>query len=183
MGSNKEYVEPCINVIIESKAPVASNEEFTKVSQAFKRQSDEGSRGCYDQCKLGQPCKGGQSYEKFYLFCVILLLISYFALKIIVAVYSSLIESPYLVVIYDDYQFPMVTKEYGIEFYVKSSYKFDQKYPVGTQSRADIEDRIIKDYFEFASSCCDYEQEWHRQCPDIPTPVCDKLQQLRKHQT
>ncbi|GKA91978.1 hypothetical protein Tco_0813903 [Tanacetum coccineum] len=85
--------------------------------------------------------------------------------------------------IYDDYQFPMVTKEYEIEFYAKSSYKFDQKYPVGTQTRADIEDRIIKDYFEFASSCCDYEQEWHRQRPDIPTPVCDKLQQLRKHQT
>ncbi|GJZ79180.1 hypothetical protein Tco_0644017 [Tanacetum coccineum] len=68
-----------------------------------------------------------------------------------------------------------VEVEYEIEFYVKSSYKFDQKYLVGTHSRADIEDRIIKDYFEFALSCCDYEQEWHRQRPDIPTLVCDKL--------
>lgn len=45
-----------------------------------------------------------------------------------------------------NYQLPMMTKEHGIEFYVKSLIQFDWKYPLGTPARADIEKAIINDY-------------------------------------
>ncbi|PWA91213.1 chaperone protein dnaJ 49 [Artemisia annua] len=57
------------------------------------------------------------------------------------------------------HQVAMKTKEHGIEFYMKSD-EFDQKFPVGTRARADMEDYI-------------YESSWHIQRPNFPTPSCD----------
>ena len=34
-----------------------------------------------------------------------------------------------------DYELPMMTEEYGIEFYVKSLDEFEKEYPVGTHAR------------------------------------------------
>ncbi|GJU57823.1 ribonuclease H-like domain-containing protein [Tanacetum coccineum] len=46
----------------------------------------------------------------------------------------------------DDNEIPMMTEEHGIKFYVKSSNEFDDKYPLETLARADIENTIISDY-------------------------------------
>ena len=72
-----------------------------------------------------------------------------------------------------DHQVAMKTKEHGIEFYVKSSYEFDQKFPVGTRARAEMEGYIIKDYLLTVRGHCLYESFWHIQRRDFPTPFCD----------
>nr|GEX11788.1 chaperone protein DnaJ 49 [Tanacetum cinerariifolium] len=53
--------------------------------------------------------------------------------------YSSPVH-PYFLEVdnFYDYKSPMITKEYGIEFYVRSSAEFDEKYHVGTNVRTDI---------------------------------------------
>lgn len=78
-----------------------------------------------------------------------------------------------------DYLFPVVIKEYGIEFYVKySSHVFNQNYPLGTPERADIENTIITDYTHLVQEYCAYELRR----PDFETPLCDKFRSLGKHQ-
>nr|GFA92285.1 peptidyl-prolyl cis-trans isomerase [Tanacetum cinerariifolium] len=48
--------------------------------------------------------------------------------------------------LYNDYKMPMMTDKYGIEFYVRSSSTFDDRYHSGTRAHAVIEDNIIKYY-------------------------------------
>lgn len=75
------------------------------------------------------------------------------------------------------YQFSKTTNEYGVEFYVKSS-EFDQKYPVGTSARGNIEKSVIRDYKNTLWRYCNMEQQrrsWNR---NLPTPHCDKLRSL-----
>ncbi|KAI7746543.1 hypothetical protein M8C21_004685 [Ambrosia artemisiifolia] len=120
--------------------------------------SDRGGRLCFICC-----C--------FVLFCSsIILLVGYD--------YYTNTHYPYSVVVDDSYPFPLTTKKFGIEFYVKSRDKFDRKYAVGTSKRSKIEDKIIEDYLYYANNCCQDEQEWHQVRPDFPTPTCDKLQSL-----
>lgn len=60
----------------------------------------------------------------------------------------------------------MMTKEYGIEFYVYSVDEFNDKYPVGTHARADIENTFITEY---KHTYCGYE---------YPNPLCGKLESM-----
>lgn len=55
-------------------------------------------------------------------------------------------SSYYLIQRIDDYQFPMMIKEYEVKFYVKSYDIFDEKSHTGKPERADIENTIIIDY-------------------------------------
>ena len=80
--------------------------------------------------------------------------------------------------IYCDYEYKLTTKEHGIEFYVKSPEKFDKTCPVGTPARARVENRIIKNYKDFAQRECDNEEKVNLKRPDFPTPICDKLKTL-----
>ncbi|XP_071730861.1 chaperone protein dnaJ 49-like [Rutidosis leptorrhynchoides] len=75
------------------------------------------------------------------------------------------------------YQFSQVTKEYGVEFYVKSP-DFDQKYPVGTPSRSNIESNVIKDYKNMLWRYCHVELQRRSWSRNVPTPHCDKLESL-----
>ncbi|KAK9059150.1 hypothetical protein SSX86_021770 [Deinandra increscens subsp. villosa] len=73
------------------------------------------------------------------------------------------------------YQFSKMTKEYGVEFYVKSS-DFDQKYPLGTPARGDIENSVIRDYKNMLRRYCHVEIQRRSWSRNLPTPHCDKLE-------
>ncbi|KAK1418982.1 hypothetical protein QVD17_28136 [Tagetes erecta] len=75
------------------------------------------------------------------------------------------------------YQFSKMTKEYGVEFYVKSS-DFDQKYPVGTPARDKIENSVIQDYKNMLWRYCHVELQRRSWSRNLPTPHCDKLESL-----
>ncbi|PWA99239.1 hypothetical protein CTI12_AA010690 [Artemisia annua] len=81
-----------------------------------------------------------------------------------------------------DDELPKMTTEYRIEFYVESSNEFDEKYPLGSRARADIENTITKDYICMLRHDCYYEQRRRSQRRDFPTPQCDKLQSLGMHE-
>ncbi|KAF5190732.1 chaperone protein dnaJ [Thalictrum thalictroides] len=73
------------------------------------------------------------------------------------------------------YQHLKFTEKYGVEFYVKSP-DFDEKYPIGSHSRENIEDHVVKDYKNMLGRYCHVElqrRQWNR---NYPTPHCDKLQ-------
>ncbi|XP_010259563.1 PREDICTED: chaperone protein dnaJ 49 [Nelumbo nucifera] len=75
------------------------------------------------------------------------------------------------------YQFPKITEKHGIEFYVKSS-DFDQQFPPGSPSRANIEDHVVRDYKHLLGRYCHIElqrRQWNR---NYPMPNCDKLKNL-----
>lgn len=75
------------------------------------------------------------------------------------------------------YQFGKMTEEYGVEFYVKSSV-FDQKYPVGSPARGNIENSVIRDYKNMLWRYCNVEMQRRTWSRNLPTPHCDKLQSL-----
>ncbi|KAJ0609706.1 putative DnaJ domain, Chaperone J-domain superfamily [Helianthus annuus] len=75
------------------------------------------------------------------------------------------------------YQFSKMTKEYGVEFYVKSS-DFDQKYPLGSPARVNIENSVFKDYKNMLWRYCHVEMQRRSWSRNLPTPHCDKLESL-----
>nr|XP_043630618.1 chaperone protein dnaJ 49 [Erigeron canadensis] len=75
------------------------------------------------------------------------------------------------------YQFSQTTKEYGVDFFVRSS-EFDQKYPVGTPARSNIENNVIKDYKNMLWRYCHVELQRRSWSRNLPTPHCDKLESL-----
>ncbi|KAL8255868.1 hypothetical protein R6Q59_030935 [Mikania micrantha] len=75
------------------------------------------------------------------------------------------------------YQFSKMTKEYGVEFYVRSS-DFDQKYPHGTPARSDIENSVIRDYKNMLRRYCHVEMQRRSWSRNLPTPHCDRLESL-----
>ncbi|PWA50126.1 chaperone protein dnaJ 49 [Artemisia annua] len=74
------------------------------------------------------------------------------------------------------YKIPLKTKEYGIQFYVKSG--FDHKYPVGSSQRAELENNVITEYIEIERHECSLDLWWHSQDPTLTTPDCDKLKRM-----
>ncbi|XP_058076268.1 chaperone protein dnaJ 49 [Magnolia sinica] len=72
------------------------------------------------------------------------------------------------------YQIPKVTDKYGVEFYVKSS-DFDQQFPEGSPSRANLEYHIVRDYKSMLGRYCHMEMQRRQWSRNYPTPHCDKL--------
>ncbi|PIA44390.1 hypothetical protein AQUCO_01700173v1 [Aquilegia coerulea] len=73
------------------------------------------------------------------------------------------------------YQHLKFTEKYGVEFYVKSP-DFDEKYPIESPSRANLEEHVVRDYKNMLGRYCHVElqrRQWNR---NYPTPHCDKLQ-------
>nr|GEX95011.1 hypothetical protein [Tanacetum cinerariifolium] len=89
--------------------------------------------------------------------------------------YSSPVH-PYFLEVdnFYDYKLPMMTKEYGIEFYVRSSAEFDEKYHVGTNARTDIENKVIDDYIALVQKCCSDEIRWNLKRREFPTLIADE---------
>ncbi|CAO2821998.1 unnamed protein product [Amaranthus hypochondriacus] len=73
------------------------------------------------------------------------------------------------------YQFPRVTEEYGVEFYVKSP-DFDRSYPIGSAARENLEENVIQDYKNLLGRYCHVELQRRQWSRNLPTPHCDKLQ-------
>ncbi|XP_052206458.1 chaperone protein dnaJ 49 [Diospyros lotus] len=69
------------------------------------------------------------------------------------------------------YQFPKITEKHGVDFFVKSP-EFDLNFPLGSPSRANIENSVIRDYGRY----CHIELQRRRWRSNLPTPHCDKLQ-------
>ncbi|GKF16426.1 chaperone protein DnaJ 49, partial [Tanacetum coccineum] len=92
------------------------------------------------------------------------------------------LKAPYSMEMYHEYPLPKMTTEYRIEFYVDSLNEFDEKYPLGSRARADIESTITKDYICMLRRDCRYEQQRRSRRRDFPTPQCDRLQSLGMHE-
>ncbi|XP_077218222.1 dnaJ heat shock amino-terminal domain protein (DUF1977) [Tasmannia lanceolata] len=75
------------------------------------------------------------------------------------------------------YQIPKVTEKHGVEFYVKSS-DFDQQFPQGSPSRANLEFNVMKEYKGVLGRYCHMELQRRHWMRNYPTPHCDKLQNL-----
>ncbi|XP_010524716.1 PREDICTED: chaperone protein dnaJ 49 isoform X2 [Tarenaya hassleriana] len=73
------------------------------------------------------------------------------------------------------YQIPKTTQNHGIDFYVRSS-AFDEKFPLGSSARFNIEDSVIKDYRNFLFHSCRVELQKRRWNKKLPTPHCNELQ-------
>lgn len=75
------------------------------------------------------------------------------------------------------YEFAKTTEKYGVDYYVKSA-QFDQKFPVGSSGRANIENSVIKDYKNMLGRYCHIELQRRQWSRNMPTPHCDKLQKF-----
>ncbi|GAV74920.1 DnaJ domain-containing protein/DUF1977 domain-containing protein [Cephalotus follicularis] len=75
------------------------------------------------------------------------------------------------------YQILKTTENAGVEFFVKSA-AFDEKFPLGSPSRANIEDNVLKDYKNLLWRYCHVELQKRHWNKNLPTPHCVKLQNL-----
>ncbi|GAA0186392.1 hypothetical protein LIER_33680 [Lithospermum erythrorhizon] len=96
-------------------------------------------------------------------------------LLIIVLAYLPFSEPEYSLQKNYSYQFRRMTDKHGVEFFVKSP-EFDQKYPIGTPARNNIENNVIKDYKSLLGRYCHVELQRRQWSRNLPTPHCDKLQ-------
>ncbi|GJV98422.1 chaperone protein DnaJ 49 [Tanacetum coccineum] len=149
----KAYNKISLMVHPDKNKACGSEEAFNKVNKAYRCLIDECSRKCYDTRRA-----------------------------VCLAIGLKKLKAPYLMRMYNEYQLPKMTTEYRIEFYVESVNEFDEKYPLGSRARADIENTITKDYMHMLRRDCYYEQRRRSLRRDFPTPQCDKLQSLGMHE-
>ncbi|KAM4126875.1 hypothetical protein ACJW30_02G046900 [Castanea mollissima] len=72
------------------------------------------------------------------------------------------------------YQIPKMTEKHEVEFFVKSL-AFENKYPLGSPARDNIEDNVIRDYKNMLGRYCHMELQRHHWNRNLPIPHCDKL--------
>ena len=118
----------------------------------------------------------------FIRYGIAIVLLVLLAMFLVLSIGYKVLVPSYSITMHKDYELPMMTEEYGIEFYVKSLDEFEKEYPVGTHARARIEDRIMKEYIKYALDHCAYEKKYHLLRRDFPTPICDKLQTMGIHE-
>lgn len=172
----KAYKKISLMVHPNKKKVYRSEEAFKKVNKAYRCLIDEGSRKCYD-ARRGREHEHNKS---IYLLCIIVTLI--IVGRVCLDIARMKLKAPYSMEMHNEYQLPKMTTEYRIEFYVESSNEFDEKYPLGSHARADIENTITKDYIRMLRHDCHYEQQRRSRRRDFPTPQCDKLQSLGMHE-
>lgn len=73
------------------------------------------------------------------------------------------------------YQVPKTTENMEISFYVRSSAAFDEKYPLGSSARANLDASVIKEYRSFLFQSCRIEIQRRRWNKKMPTPHCNEL--------
>ncbi|CAM8975070.1 unnamed protein product [Rhodiola kirilowii] len=76
-----------------------------------------------------------------------------------------------------NYQIPVTTEKYGVEYFVKSP-AFGENFPIGSLARENIEDQVIKDYKHMLGRYCHIELQRRQWSRNLPTPHCDKLRNL-----
>lgn len=75
------------------------------------------------------------------------------------------------------YIIPMATEKHGVEFFVKSS-DFDERYPLGSRARSEIESSVIRDYKSMVWRYCHVELQRRKWNKNLPTPHCEKMNNL-----
>ncbi|KAJ7571363.1 hypothetical protein O6H91_01G160900 [Diphasiastrum complanatum] len=77
------------------------------------------------------------------------------------------------------YQHEKVTKDHGVNYYVKST-SYDRDYPSGSQARWNIEAQIEREYKEILLSNCRIELNMRRWGQITETPNCNKFEQFQR---
>lgn len=96
-------------------------------------------------------------------------------LVIFLFAYLPFFEPDYSLQKADSYKIPKVIEKYGVEYYVKSS-DFDQQFPPGSTSRANLEYQVAREYRHVLVRYCHLEMQRRRWGRSDPMPHCDKLQ-------
>ncbi|PWA86154.1 hypothetical protein CTI12_AA143670 [Artemisia annua] len=158
-----------------NKAP-GSEEAFKKVEEAYECLSHMGKylrHKFLHRLAPGAPSACESILALFLFYSIILYFVSPWLTNIPSPSYLLEVDNHY------NYSSPIMTKEYGINFYVKSLVEFDEKYLVGTSARAAIENKVINDYIKKVQEFCNDELRWHSKRREFPTPACDMLQTFR----
>nr|GFB14341.1 hypothetical protein [Tanacetum cinerariifolium] len=108
---------------------LGSDEAIKKIKQAYKCLADHDLRTCYDK-------KRKEENDHFDSCCMDISL--YLAAFGLIAAYYNFQGFPYSLKMYHGYKVPMMTSEYGVEFYIRSATYFDMLYLFGTRARLDI---------------------------------------------
>ncbi|KAF3456236.1 hypothetical protein FNV43_RR00886 [Rhamnella rubrinervis] len=122
---------------------------------------------------------GGQQREEFHgggLNLMLVLQILPFLIILLLA-YLPFSEPDYSLNKNYSYQIPKTTEKHGVEFYVKSL-AFDDRYPLGSPARANIENGVINDYKTTLLRYCQIERQRRQWSKNLPTPHCNRLHDL-----
>ncbi|CAH2044674.1 unnamed protein product [Thlaspi arvense] len=106
--------------------------------------------------------------------CLTIIQIIPFLLLLVLA-YLPFYEPDYSLHKNQSYQIPKTTENMKISFYVRSSSAFDEKFPLGSSARGNLEGNVIKDYRNFLFQSCRIELQKRRWNKKLPTPHCNEL--------
>lgn len=107
--------------------------------------------------------------------CLTIIQILPFFLLLLLA-YLPFSEPDYSLHKNQSYQIPKMTENMEISFYVRSLSAFDEKFPLGSSARANLEGNVIKEYKHFLFQSCRIELQKRRWNKKMPTPHCNELQ-------
>lgn len=106
--------------------------------------------------------------------CLTIIQILPFLLLLLLA-YLPFSEPDYSLHKSQSYQVPKTTENMEISFYVRSSSAFDEKFPLGSSARANLDASVIKEYKSFLFQSCRIELQRRRWNKKMPTPHCNEL--------
>ncbi|CAH8278970.1 unnamed protein product [Arabidopsis lyrata] len=125
------------------------------------------SRQARNQFREEEPNVAGPS-------CLTIIQILPFFLLLLLA-YLPFSEPDYSLHKNQSYQILKMTQNMEISFYVRSASAFDEKFPLGSSARANLEGNVIKEYRHFLFQSCRIELQKRRWNKKIPTPHCNEL--------
>ncbi|XP_010442370.1 PREDICTED: chaperone protein dnaJ 49-like [Camelina sativa] len=126
------------------------------------------TRQARNQPRQEEPSLAGPS-------CLTIIQILPFFLLLLLA-YLPFSEPEYSLHKSTSYQIPKTTQNMEISFFVRSSSAFDEKFPLGSSARANLEGNVIKECKHFLFQSCRMELQKRRWNKKIPTPHCIELQ-------
>ncbi|CAN8265555.1 unnamed protein product [Cochlearia groenlandica] len=144
------------------RAFFGQQQEMFRTSQAYR------TRQARSQPREEEPGVSGPS-------CLMIIQILPFFLLLLLA-YLPFSEPDYSLQKNQVYQIPMTTHNREISFYVRSLSAFDEKFPLGSSARANLEGNVIKEYKSFLFQSCRIELQKRRWNKKMPTPRCNELQ-------
>ncbi|KAL1210221.1 Chaperone protein dnaJ 49 [Cardamine amara subsp. amara] len=108
--------------------------------------------------------------------CLTFIQILPFFLLLLLA-YLPFSEPDYSLYKNQSYHILKTTQNMEISFYVRSSSAFEEKFPLGSSARANLEGNVINEYRHFLYQSCRIELQKRRWNKKIPTPHCNELQE------
>lgn len=77
------------------------------------------------------------------------------------------------------YQIRKITKEFGVQYFVKSP-DFEKEFPPDSTERANLEFQVLRDYKGLLMRYCQVELQRRQWTGQKETPFCDKLRQFER---